>query len=800
MKYSIYNPLKIRIVISLLAIFFAQFTFSQTQNTGNIEGKIFTSDNKPGAFVNVIIENTLKGSVSKSDGTYEIKNIPVGNYTITYSLIGLEAKSIEVTIAEGTTTEIEDIILNINEEKLQEVVIIAQRLNQFAQKESAYVSRLPLKNINTPQSYTVVTNELLKEQLTTDLPTALKSITGGGYVQSNEGNVTAYLRGFRSDGYIRNGMVSYTRTPIDPQNIERIEVIKGTSSALFGSGFQNIAGYGGVLNRVSKKPFEGEKLEFSYTTGNWELNRVTADFNTVLDKENKLLFRVNGAFHTENSFQDQGLQRDYMIAPSLTYNINEKLSITTEVEFFKTRRNFNFASGLGAGVTNADSWDDLNWDFDNYYSTDDMAGEMKSRVFQTFIDYKVNDHWTSKTSFSSSVFDVEANFFRLEMEDNNTLSRNYIQYMPRNAGNTHIQQDFIALHKFGSADNKLLVGGSYINYFDKFQRAVQPGPPFIEFDQITLNGNQTVIPAITNDSFETFISNNFTRRRTQSKQEVVAAYLSDAITFNDKITVVGGIRFDRFINGNTANDGVEGNDGYNQNTIGYKLGAVYNPFNDKASLFVNYMNGFNNQAPGLDENGDVAVFDAEEATQWEIGTKFNLLHGKLKSTISYYNIDISNAIRNFGTYQVQDGETSSKGFEIDVIANPLPGLNLVAGFTHNEATVEKSANPSLEGKRLTLTPETVFNFWVSHTILNGNFKGLGFGVGANHMSEIYESRSFDNTFFSEAFTTFDSTIFYKKEKYSINLKIDNMFDEEYYNGYGIPQKPINFKLGISYRL
>src|SRR5690606_41015 len=115
-------------------------------------------------------------------------------------------------------------------------------------------------------------------------------------------------------------------------------------------------------------------------------------------------------YHTENSFQDQGLQRDFMIAPALTYNISDRLSITSEFEYFQTRRNFNFARGLGAGVTNADSWDDLNWDFNTYYSTDDMAGEMKSKVFQTFVDYKLNDNWSSKTSFSSSIFDVDVNF------------------------------------------------------------------------------------------------------------------------------------------------------------------------------------------------------------------------------------------------------------------------------------------------------------------------------------------------------------------------------------------------------
>ena len=778
----------------LFVVFTFQYTFSQ--NKGSVEGRIFTNDNKAAAYVNVLVENTNIGTISDENGYYKINSIAEGNQTLIFSLLGLETKLIKVSIKNGVVSKTEHVILNISAEQLQETVIIAQRLNQFAQKESNYVARVPLKNINNPQSYSVVTSALLKEQITTDLPSAFKSITGGGYVQTNDGNVSVYLRGFRSDVHIRNGGIAWVKGPIDPQNIESIEVIKGPASLYYGANVNNVANFGGIVNKVTKQAFNGKKLDVEFITGRWEQNRATLDYNTVVDENENVFFRLNTAYNSENSFQDQGIIREFMVAPSLTINLSDKLTVKANLEYNQSKRNLNFARGVAGPLLSDDvnSWDDLNWDFNTNYGTNEMAGYFSSTVLQTILDYKISNTWESKTTFTSANLFTDANYLRVLMVGENTVGRRYLQLDPRETGNTHIQQDFLNIVEGDKIDNKLIAGVSYLNYYDDTQRT----GVWNVIDDVDVNN--PVILGLTNEQFEANIAAN-PKNKTISKSESLGFYVFDAITLNAKITLAAGLRFDRFMNSNTISNGAELSNGYNQNALSTKLGVSYNPFNDKASLFVNYMDGLSNNAPSDNGNGDIIKWDAERAKQWEVGTKLNFFNGKLKSTISYYNINIDNdIITNENGINVQEGETLSKGFELDIIANPLPGLNIVAGYTKNNATLEKvnAGSENIVGNSLAYTPETVWNFWLSYQALKGKASGLGFGIGANHISEIYNSTV--NNFGSEDYTTIDGTIFYKKDKYKVSLKADNIFDKTYYNGYGIPQKPFSFRVGLAYSL
>lgn len=787
--------------VLLIMLQFTGIGNAQNINTATIKGRVLTVGGEPAEYINVQLLGTPKGAVTDEDGVFIIKYVTPGDYTLEVSYIGLETRQVNLGATAGETLVLPDITLTENLLELQELIITAERLNQFSQKETEHVARLPLPNLENPQSYTVVTSALMDEQIATDLPSSLKSITGGGYVQTNEGNVSAYLRGFRSDGYVRNGMVSFTRVPVDPQNIERIEVIKGPSGTLFGGYIQNIAGYGGILNRVTKRPLQTDALEVSFTSGSWELNRATVDYNKVLDNAGNTLLRFNGAIHSENSFQDQGIQRDYLIAPSLFRKVNDRLSILVQAEVYKTTRNLNFARGAGGSVT-GDTWEDLRWDYYTAYSNDDMASEMNSRVFYGLVDLRISENWTSKTSVTTSAIDVNGDFFRAVMLNDTTLQRNFIQYQPRSAGSTHLQQDFIGIGKISGIENKFLLGASYVDFYDDYQRAVQPGPPFIEYDRITVGTGDDVVPVISRNAWEQFITTNKSRSRCETGFRTTAFYVSDAVKFSDGISVLGGARLDNFENDAIITNGVSNDAGYDQTTVSYKFGGVYSPFPEQVSLFGNYMNGFANQAPGINSAGELENFDAEQANQYEFGFKLNLFAGKLVSTASYYNIAITDAIRTVNdgtvTYSVQDGETSSKGFEIDLIANPVPGLNIVAGYTAGEALYEKASNPDIEGNQLTYSPERIANFWASYRVLSGPLSGIGVGLGANYVSEIFINDS--NTFGAAPYTTIDGLLFYDTFDYRFSLKLNNLGDKEYYNAYGIPQKPWNVAASISVKL
>jgi iron complex outermembrane receptor protein len=788
---------KILQLFFVLIVLFSGKAFAQ--ENGTIKGKVTSSDGFSTEHINVTLEGTDWSTETNKDGNYEFKKIPFGTYILRFSFIGLETRELAVKI-ESAVQVLPNIVMSESHSELREVIVSSQRQNQFSQKKTEFVTRLPLSNINTPQSYTVVTKELMKEQLVTDFASAMKSITGGGYVQTNEGNVSAYLRGFRSDGYLRDGMVSFVRTPIDPQNFERIEVIKGPSAVFFGSSFNNISNYGGVLNRVVKRPFNGQKTEISYTAGSWNLNRLTADYNTTLNDEGTALFRINGAYHSEKGFQPDVFQKNYMIAPSFSYKMSDKLSILLDAELYHTDRNLFFARGISpALIGKAKTWDDLNWNFDQSYHSRNMASTMASRTFRGLIDYKISDSWSSKTGYTSSTVDAEGKYLRLVMLPNNMLQRNFIEYHPREAGSQQLQQDFTGVHTFKNIENKVVIGGSYTSIFDNFQRSEYKGP-FIEYDKIDLTTG--VIPAMTKEDWEAKLRTlNASKSNTTTKVDNLGLYISDAITFHKKITVMGGLRFDRNFTKDIINNGTIESPGFNQNTIAWKTGLVYAPIEEKLSIFANLQSGFTNIAPDLGVNG-MQNFKPEKANQWEIGTKLNVLEGKLAATASYYQIAITDGLRTIedgaNIYNVQDAEKSSKGFEAEIIANPFAGFNIVAGYTKNHAKYVKTDDPTIVGNNLRYSPEEIANFWMSYRILKGKAEGFGIGFGGNYTSAIYINDT--NTFGSSDYTVFDGLLFYDQTKYRISLKADNVFDREYYNGYGQPQKPLSFMVGVNFKI
>src|SRR5262249_45372486 len=131
-------------------------------------------------------------------------------------------------------------------------------------------------------------------------------------------------------------------------------------------------------------------------------------------------------------------------------------------------------------------------------------------------------------------------------------------------------------------------------------------------------------------------------------------------------------------------------DKYGQTTLSPKFGLVYQPVLNVVSLFANYMNGFTNSAPQRQNDGTIKTFKPEHANQWEVGVKTNLVADILTATVSYYDIKVSNTIMQDPTrvgFYTQGGKQYSRGIDADIVANPMSGLNIVAGYSYNKSKV-----------------------------------------------------------------------------------------------------------------
>jgi iron complex outermembrane receptor protein len=238
---------------------------------------------------------------------------------------------------------------------------------------------------------------------------------------------------------------------------------------------------------------------------------------------------------------------------------------------------------------------------------------------------------------------------------------------------------------------------------------------------------------------------------------------------------------------------------FTQNTLSPKLGLVYEIVDKQVSLFGNYMNGFSNTGG---TNFDGVTFKPQQANQWEAGIKVDAFRHKLSSTISYYNIDVTNTTRDdldHPGYSIQDGTQVSKGVEAEVIANPFAGLNIVAGYTYNDSKMTRS-NKDVEGLRpATAGPQHLANLWMSYKLTKGAAKGLGVGFGGNYGSSAFQTNTSTFVFTIPSYTVLDATVYYDRPSYRLGIKVDNLTNEKYWSFRLAPQMPTRVTANITFR-
>ncbi|MBX9853684.1 MAG: TonB-dependent receptor [Cytophagaceae bacterium] len=220
-----------------------------------------------------------------------------------------------------------------------------------------------------------------------------------------------------------------------------------------------------------------------------------------------------------------------------------------------------------------------------------------------------------------------------------------------------------------------------------------------DFDTIQKNGTISNYSNFNRDNLNATLQNGFWTWPYEFKTTTYSAYVSDVINLTNNIIASAAIRVDHFANMGSFNEATGKYTGeYYQTAFSPKFDLVFQPVKDKVSLFANYQNGFTNKT-GKDFEGK--IFKPEQANQVEGGVKLDAFKGKLSSTISYYHIQVKDLVRPYAanpTLSIQDGTQLSKGFEAEVIANPINGLNIIAGFSYNDSKLEK-ADADIEGRR-----------------------------------------------------------------------------------------------------
>jgi len=823
--------------ICTLAVILISFSFSFAQN-GKLKGRIIDNAKAPLLGVNALIKNSKLGMQTDENGAFEIANITNGSYVLIVSYLGFKTKEIPFRIEGNQTKELSEIVLYEGNELLTEVVVMGDRKNKFSRKKTAYVSKLPLKDLENSQVYSTVTSELLESQIVTNFDDALKNATGVDKrweATGRSGDGTGYysIRGFSAQPGIVDGVLGYTFSAIDPSYIERIEVLKGPSATLFGS---TITSLGGLINVVTKKPYEGFGGSISYTGGSFGTHRVSADINTSLGKRNAPYFRLNASHLTQDSFQDAGFKNTTFVAPSLSYRVNNRLNLSVGIEYSKTKQTNPAMLFVRRGYPLvAKNIEELGLDRNKSFTTNDVFLTIPTFSTRAIADYKISDKWTSQTIFASSKTETKG-YYQYLIEgaavaflaspDPNTLAfanqllqqnifTRIIDKRDSEANTVNLQQNFIGDFNIGEVRNRMVIGLDYVSKSldtrNKFSHPALPGFPY--FDAFILpNGDVFPTPftptgtyAITRAQLDP-VFDQIAAVPISTTAQTFAAYVSDVVNISPSLTAMFGLRLDYF-----DQDGSKATslDDYTKTTFSPKFGVVYQVIQNKLSLFGNYQTGFINSDPDVNATtGAVTTFQPQKAKQFEAGFKSNLFNGRLNAGLSYYNIVVKdrntlNPSEPFGSRAILD-EIVSKGVEFELNANPVHGLNIRGSVAYNSTEVTETTIVALLGTRPEESgPETLYNFWADYKFDKGTaLKGFGVGGGFDGASKYYTiDNAVSGKFELPSYTVFKASVYYDAKKFRVGIKANNLFDEIYYKGWSTinPQAPRSFLGTVQYK-
>ncbi|MCH5720137.1 TonB-dependent siderophore receptor [Niabella hibiscisoli] len=671
-------------------------------------------------------------------------------------------------------------------------MIVTNSKNKFVYKSSEYVARMPLKNLENPQVYNVVGRALIQDQLIIERTDLYRNIPGSVPNFSAGGSMGLSMRGFSTTIGMRNGMATSAIVPLNPAILERIESIKGPSGTLFGSN-RNVT-FGGVYNYVTKRPYEEFGGEISVAGGSFEFGRVTADINTPINKEKTALFRINAAAQSEGSFQDQGFNKNFTIAPTFSYQVNDRLKLILDMEM--TRGNYTVVSfGLGnlANIT-ARNFNDLPLDYKKSYINNSIDVNNGINNIQAQVEYKISNKWKSQTNYLYSVgYYKNLYWTALNMTTDSTFTRVVRNQTPETFGNIEVQQNFIGDFKIGSIRNRLVAGIDYNHNYNDLYRAT------VNFDVVNLR--QAATRGISRPAVDSMSSRQgFSTTSTVAKNASI--YASDVVNITDHLLAMLSLRVDRYSTKGTFNVLTSLYTGaYEQTSLSPKFGLVYQVIANKLSVFGNYMNGFVNLAPVTQPDNTILVLKPQYGNQLEGGIKFDLFNTRLAGSVSVYDISVTNSIRKETIegreFNFQDGTQRSRGVEAEVIANPILGMNIVAGYGFNENRY-RNAPAAQQGKNVIFSPKNIGNLWVSYSILESKAKGLGFGAGVNYVGDSWFDAA--NSFKVPGYTLISGSVFYDVQRYRFALKGNNLTNERYWNNNGTPQKPSNFIASVSFKL
>jgi len=718
-------------------------------------------------------------TVSDLDGRFTLA-LRAGSYDFEIEVEGVVEKKQRVTV----TPEISGPLDLVFEAALQESITVRSSTGyQIPALRTGTKTLTPL--LDVPQSITVVTRQLMQDQLMTSLGDVVRYVPGISLHQGENNRDQVIIRGNSSSAdFFVDGVRDDVQYYRDLYNLDRVEALKGPNAMIFGRG-----GSGGVINRVTKEAGFDAAREIDVQGGSYAHKRVTADFDQPIG--DKLALRINGLYEDSGSFRNQVDLERSGVAPSLTYQRSDATKITVGFEHLRDVRvaDRGITSFLGKPADVA---------IDTFYG-DPRQSHVRASVdlLSANLDHQFEAlpglNLRNRTLYGS--YDrFYQNFVPGAVSANKALVTLTAYNNATRRDNLFNQTDLTYALETGTIRHILLVGAEVGRQVtDNFRNT-----GFFN------NAATSVLVPYADPTIDMPVTfrQNATDADNHLTAQVSALYAQDQIELSSRLQLVAGLRFDRFdleYENHRNGDRLDRTD----DLISPRLGLIAKPI-PTLSLYgtysVSYLPSSGDQFSSL--TAITEQVKPEELNNYEIGAKWDPTD-RLSLTTAVYRLDRSNTRStdpNDPTRIVQTGRQRTSGGEIGVNGQVTSAWSIAGGYAYQDASILSATVAARKGATVGQVPRHTLSLWNNYQFR----PKLGAAVGLVYRSEVFAT--IDDTVTLPGYTRVDAAFYFTlTPSFRLQVNVENLFDKRYWanadsNTNLSPGSPRAVRLGLTTRL
>jgi iron complex outermembrane receptor protein len=612
----------------------------------------------------------------------------------------------------------------------------------------------------TPQSITVVTADRITDQGALTVQESLRYVPGvfaDAYGPDSRGDYPR-IRGQDPNIYLDGTRVvntfQFNEWRPDPYTLERIEVLRGPASVLYGD-----TSTAGLLNLVSKRPQAEAFNEIGVQYGSFNRKQVQLDSTGKVTKDGEWLYRFIGVF------RDSGTQTDYVpddrivLAPSLTWRPTNNTNWTVLGTYQKdtTGSSTAFLPHEGTLFPGPNGLIPVRRfagepGFDKYQTETGAISSLFEHSFGDALKVRQNMRYTHvegiyRTMYPDLTIDPANPDSPFLDSSRRTVARSI---WSRETVKDSLTSDSNAELKVltGPVAHKLLFGVDYRELRERARSAFASDPT--PFDLYAPVYTGVTPPALSPEP--------------DLRQSQLGLYVQDQMRLGPWLAIAG-LRQD-YVTSDVVGSPVE-----NTKATTGRAGLMYElPFG--LTPYVSYAQSFN---PNFGSGVCVGVCAASRGEQVELGFKYNPFAGTAINGAVFDTVEKNRLATdpNGSPFSIQTGKVRIRGAELEVISRVTPDLDLIGAYAYLNATVESGDNA---GKRVETVPEQQASLWAKYRLTALGLQGVTVGGGVRYIGESWDGT---DTIRTPDYTLFDAMIRYETGPWRFQVNASNLADKRH---------------------